>query len=1129
MKKCHSVRVLAALACSLVLGAGAAEFSATAFRPLNPSMATVDDSGRVMTVTDVGQLEYVSLQERDASNRMSAGWYVGAEIKWPSDTQRLIPRYVMEGRATHTLLDTPEFSSSIKADQFDSSRNAGCGLTRTLKQMDLAGLLWGMDTTTWWAWITPEDVFYADEYITKRIELWNNGNGAYPVGPTVFTIRVPKASITELRDADGVLWYPAVATNSEGKVYGDIKKALSDGGVIYPFGKVVFDEDFTFGNDVTIVLSEEGMKVNDGVVLTADATVIIAGGESVIEAKRENFVNGDGEFKFQSGFFSFRPKEDELVQGSWIEEKGENLFQVVDDGLKAVVVPQAVQNLEYDGDPKTGVPFSDDYTVYGNTAVDAGEYKAIAVPNAGRKWLGMTGDARTNAVEITWVINRGLIDVYVTVTNGLWKYQGDADPKFQWKAEGLVGEDAETFDGDCTRTPGESVGFYPFSFIVTSIAKNFDYFVHLESANFEIKTGKELPASGTVKAPTTAFEKRRAGTIYTWTAVADKGSTFLCWEGDPVLLAADQNPLNETNFKIKWDVAYSNLEPQAVFVRISDDVMTYARFHQDSQRVVVGKPVAGIPLLTDSKSKVTASVSGLPTGLRFDAKTMTITGMTKVALKESKREFKLTISAKNASGYIVKTVQYLSVFAADDERSSFPNEGEITSKPYYSLTINCPAAADGSIMGTVKGTGVYEAGRKTTISAAAKSGYIFEGWYVLGADGQFVPYEFASGDYRKTSQSLTVDGPLSLYAVFGLKTTSDDPISILPSEFKYIPSEAGGGIAAEAGLVDDVWYKGVSLEEDIGWFFRSASMPTVSIAGLPSGVKYDRVTGRLSGVPTKSGLFTVKVSIKNGSNATAKGEFTVEVRDLPTWAYGTFDGTVEGVVDGEGQVVGVIQSATCSNTGKLSGKLLVGGVITPFTAPSFSWFAMDKGQPIFRSTATYSAKENGKTVKKTFPLTFFATGEAFEYGAALGTFERKCVTLEQNPWSSSDKAFVAELPAFAKNLACDVYPMPNPGESMTLKFAAKGKVTVAGKLLGTDGRLKSVSGTTQLMVDWDSAAEVEDFDELHPLYTYKATVAFYAANAKFAGGALCWTIDLDVTYDAWSKTFVNVNYVAPVE
>ena len=1080
-------------------------------------MASVDEAGRVMTVTNVDQLEYISLETADAYNRKFAGWYVGAEIQWPSEGLS----YVLESRATHTLRDTPEFQNNIKADQFDLARNAGCGLTRKLKQMDLWGLLWGMDKTTWWTWITPEDAFYTPDgsNIVKRITLWNNGLVVtYPVGPTTFTVQIPKADIKELKDDQGVCWYPAVATNIEGKVYGDIRKALSDGGVIYPFGKLKFDEDFTFSNDVAIVLSTNGMEVADGVTLTADATVIIIGGDSVVDAKRESFVKGEGAFKYQSGLFKFRPDQADLVTGSWIEEE-DGFFRVVDDGLIQIPVPVAVQGLEYDGTMKIGVPFSADYTVTGNTGTNAGEYVATVVPSEGRKWLGTIGDARTNAVQVGWIIRRGVCDAYVTITDGFFKFQGEPDPKFVWKVEGLDGEDLEMFDGDCVRMAGESVGLYPFSFHCTSIPQNYDYYVHLTSANFEIKANAEPPASGKVKAPTVAFEKRRVGTVYSWAATADKGSVFLHWNADADLLAADMNPANDTTFKVKWDVAFSNREPQAVFARIKDDVMTFAKFDVDAPRVVVGKPVSGLVLLTDSQSKVTASVSGLPSGLKFDAKTMTVSGTTKVNLKDaSSKEFKLTISAKNASGYTVKAVQYLKVFAQDSESSSFPNDPEIMTKPYYALSIVFDKA-----MGSVSGIGVYESGKKRTVSATAKSGFVFEGWYVLGADGTFLPYAFPSGDYRKTSQSLVLDKPITLHAVFGVKTTSEDPISVLPSEFKYVASGVGGAIAAKIGEVDDVWYKGVALEGNIGWFFKSKSLPTVTLTGLPSGVKYDRVTAALSGVPTKAGTFTVKVSVRNVSGATATAAFKVEVRDLPTWAYGTFDGAVS--TNEEGEVLGVVQSATCSNVGKLSGKVRIAGVDTTFTAASFSRFTMKGDVPTFYSVATYSAKENGKTVKKEFPLVFALNDEGL--GAVEGLFgESNVVMMVQNPWSVSDKPFVTSLPKFAKNLSC-VIPssLLRPGENLTLKFAAKGKVSVAGKLLGTDGKLKSVSGTTQLLIDWNSAALVPETDPEE--YVYAAKVLVYMTNSKFENKAYCRAFDLTLRYDSWSNTFILVNVDEP--
>ena len=64
----------------------------------------------------------------------------------------------------------------------------------------------------------------------------------------------------------------------------------------------------------------------------------------------------------------------------------------------------------------------------------------------------------------------------------------------------------------------------------------------------------------------------------------------------------------------------------------------------------------------------------------------------------------------------------------------------------------------------------------------------------------------------------------------------------------------------------------------------------LTLSGLPPGLKYNARTGKIEGVATKGGTYTVTVTVKSGK-ATSVSTFTVEVRALPAWAIGTFQGT----------------------------------------------------------------------------------------------------------------------------------------------------------------------------------------------------------------------------------------------
>ena len=74
-----------------------------------------------------------------------------------------------------------------------------------------------------------------------------------------------------------------------------------------------------------------------------------------------------------------------------------------------VEIPAAVSGLVYDGTVKTGVPEGTGYTITGNTAANAGTYKATLTLSEGYVW----SDNTTESKEITW--NIGYKVVYITI------------------------------------------------------------------------------------------------------------------------------------------------------------------------------------------------------------------------------------------------------------------------------------------------------------------------------------------------------------------------------------------------------------------------------------------------------------------------------------------------------------------------------------------------------------------------------------------------------------------------------------------------------------------------------------------------------------------------------------------
>ena len=123
-----------------------------------------------------------------------------------------------------------------------------------------------------------------------------------------------------------------------------------------------------------------------------------------------------------------------------------------------------------------------------------------------------------------------------------------------------------------------------------------------------------------------------------------------------------------------------------------------------------------------------------------------------------------------------------------------------------------------------------------------------------------------------------------------------------------------------------------------------AEKDKVTLAGLPTGLKYDAKTGKITGVATKAGLYTVTVTVRSGRDSFVS-TFTIEVVALPEWAVGTFVGMGDKYSIESYKVIddNLYWTFTVSANGKISGKALFdtgeGRLLTAtFSAPSFATY-----------------------------------------------------------------------------------------------------------------------------------------------------------------------------------------------
>ena len=632
----------------------------------------------------------------------------------------------------------------------------------------------------------------------------------------------------------------------------------------------------------------------------------------------------------------------------------------------------------------------------------------------------------------------------------------------------FVSDDTYTeadFAGYCVRDPGEAVGEYAINFVFTRRPDGFSAPIIVLPGVFTILDDEDIPGAGTVKYPSpvknTEFLKEKANATWSATA-ADKGSVFAGWVAtadaptyvDDHLAALSENELRnpKLTFKVLEGEQIRPEDIEATWVRIDEDTINSVELRADG-------------LFVGTRSYVTASLSGLPSGLKFDKKTLAITG----TLKAKDKDYAVKATVKNASGYTWTETFTVTVSGGAVTLISHGTPVETG----VSVELFCDPT-----MGTVKGSGVYALGKdgtkKVSISATAKSGYVFAGWYVDRGLTQPVADPLKTVvvgdvfidkdcDYREASTRIILtEEPVRLYARFVEKTTKADPIVWL----RY----AGAGYCgADAGWLaeTETWYQGVALptnETACAIAFDSASLPTVTVSGLPSGVKFDKKTLRFTGVPTaasteKKPFFAVKVSVKNKSGATDVLIKNIRVEPLPAWTVGNFDGyhMEEGATNGT-------FTATVGKTGKVSGKTAGGLAATTFSAASFSdVFTRDGENLIYVADVTVSYKDpdTKKTVKASDTLYLLENPET-GLGAIGGGDEDGCGSVGvQRAWDRKADATIGfkAFPAFSTK------PVPTlePGNGLTLKFGAKGKVTVSGKVTGDNGSPVSVSGSTYVL------------------------------------------------------------------
>ena len=409
-----------------------------------------------------------------------------------------------------------------------------------------------------------------------------------------------------------------------------------------------------------------------------------------------------------------------------------------------------------------------------------------------------------------------------------------------------------------------------------------------------------------------------------------------------------------------------------------------------------GPYIPGVSYVVNIKTEGCA-VSGLPSGFKYDAKTLTI------------------------SGAPTKPGSYTVTFTKTVNKVKHTATATFTVGNMPVLTIESVGA------GSASGAKAYLANAKVSLKATPEKGSIFRGWY----DGEALLSQAASYTYQMPETDKT-----------------------LIAKFISATDDASGATATVDGLAFDSSRltaetnitAGVYLAWPVAVVGTLTPVASVKVTGLPSGLKFadkdimkkgsktevEVPANTIYGTPTaasktdKAGAVIpspVKITVTTAGKTAIVYAIALTVDPLPGWAVGTFNGGSDEA-----------QSAlTVTAAGKISGKHLEDGLTWTLSAPYFDECDGDG------YLATVTAK-SGK-IENTMTL------EIGEDEAVLEEDETPVASLYQTDWKSEPWKTIAK-PFNGKTLKLD---------DITLKFSSSGTVTATGAFVtGVDAKGKDV-------------------------------------------------------------------------
>jgi hypothetical protein len=113
----------------------------------------------------------------------------------------------------------------------------------------------------------------------------------------------------------------------------------------------------------------------------------------------------------------------------------------------------------------------------------------------------------------------------------------------------------------------------------------------------------------------------------------------------------------------------------------------------------------------------------------------------------------------------------------------------------------------------------------------------------------------------------------------------DVPAMNLTEANKYFAGGLDNGVGKKYVLSVGI----TNLDDFLPSLRMNSPTAKLAVSGLPAGLKYDATNGKITGIATKPGVYTVTLTVTEGKMKYVS-TITVEVEALPDWVVGTFDG-----------------------------------------------------------------------------------------------------------------------------------------------------------------------------------------------------------------------------------------------